>query len=113
MFSARALYLHLPRDQEEMKMKVADFEANIQVMAPSTNSQYYYNHKSFHSLNVQAVCDCRGLFLDAECRWSGSVHDAKVFANFRINKKLQKFSVAKNLPTYFAWHESCSKLHSW
>ena len=57
-------YLHLPRDPEEMKMKVADFEAkfgivqpfgaidgtHIPIMIPSTNSQDYYNHKSFHSL---------------------------------------------------------------
>ena len=71
-------YLHLPRDQEEMKMKVAEFEAkfgmvqafgaidgtHVPIMAQSTNSQDYYNYKSFHSLNVQAVCDYRGLFWD-------------------------------------------------
>ena len=39
----------------------------IQIIAPSTNSQDYYNYKSFHSFHVQAVCDNCGLFLDVEC----------------------------------------------
>ena len=92
-------YLHLPRDQEEMKMKAAEFEAkfgmvqafgaidgtHIPIMAPSANLKHYYNYKSFHSLNVQAVCGYHGLFLDVVCRWLGSVHDAKVFANSGIN----------------------------
>ena len=95
-------YLHLHCDQEEMKMKVVEFEAEFgmvqafgsidgthsPIMAPSTNSQDYYNYKSFHSLNVQAVCDYCGLFLDVECRWPGSMHDAKMFANSGIKRKL-------------------------
>ena len=43
----------------------------------------------FFLLNVQAICDSRGLFMDVDCRWPGSVHDAKVFANSSINSKLQ------------------------
>ena len=73
-------YLH-PHCDQEMKMKVAKFEANfgtvqafgtiygtqIPIMASSGNSQHYCNYKSFHSLNVQAVGGYRGLFLDVEC----------------------------------------------
>ena len=102
-------YLHLPRDQEDMKMKVAEFEAkfgivqafgatdgtHVPIMAPSTNSQDYYNYKSFHSLDVQAICDYRGLYLDVECRWPGSVHDAKMFTNSSINRKLQNSQLPK------------------
>ena len=98
-------YLHLLRDQEERKMKVAEFEAkfgmfqafgvidgtHIPIMSPSINSQDYQNYKPFHSFNIQGVCDYRGLFLDVECRWLGSVHDAKMFATFRINRKLQNY----------------------
>ena len=83
-------------------MKVVEFEAEFgmvqafgsidgthsPIMAPSTNSQDYYNYKSFHSLNVQAVCDYCGLFLAVECRWPGSMHDAKMFANSGIKRKL-------------------------
>ena len=84
-------------------MKVAEFEANfgivqafvsingthIPIMVPSTNSQDCYNYKSFDSFNVQAVCDYRGLFVDVQCRWLGSVHDAKMFANSGINTKFK------------------------
>ena len=40
-------------------------------------------------MNVQAVCDSKGYFLDVECMWPGSVYDAKVFTNSGINKKLR------------------------
>ena len=77
-------------------MKVSEFEAKFgmvqafdaidgthsPIMAPSTNSQNYY------SLNVQAVCDYCGVFLDVQCRWPGSMHDAKMFANSGIKRKL-------------------------
>ena len=42
----------------------------------------------FHSINVQAVCDSKGRFVDINCRWPGSVHDAKVFANSHIRSSL-------------------------
>ena len=46
---------------------------------------------------MQAVCDYKGIFLDVECRWPGSVHDAKVFANSSISNKLRN----GNLPGIF------------
>ena len=89
-------YLHLPRDHEEMKMKVAQFEAKFgMVQTFGANAPDYYNYKSFHSLNVQVVCDYRGLFLNVECRWPGSVHDAKMFANSGIYRKLQNSQLPK------------------
>ena len=97
-------YVYLPKNIDEMRMKVAEFECkfgmqqafgcidgtHIPIICPSNNSQDYYKYKGFHSLNVQAVCDYRGTFMDVECRWPGSVHDAKVFANSSINDKLRK-----------------------
>ena len=108
-------------------MKVAEFEAkfgmvqafgaidgtHIPIMAPPTNSQDYYNYKSFHPLNVKAVWDYHDLFLDVECRWSQSVHDAKMFANSGINRNLQNSQLPKAYQSIFAWHESSSKLHYW
>ena len=96
-------YIHLPQDENEMRKKVAEFESkfgmqqafgcidgtHIPIISPSDNAQDYYCYKGFHSLNVQAVCDYKGTFMDVECRWPGSVHDAKVFANSSVNDKLR------------------------
>ena len=64
---------------------------HIPIICPSDNPQDYYCYKGFHSLKVQAVCDFKGTFnvMDVDCRWPGSVHDAKVFANPSINEKLR------------------------
>ena len=96
-------YLHLPEDEESMREKVAEFEAkfgmtqafgcidgtHIPIQCPSENSQDLFCYKQFFSLSVQAVCDYKGSFMDVECKWPGSVHDAKVFANSSINAKLR------------------------
>ena len=95
----------------EMRKKVAEFEVkyglvqafgcidgtHIPIKRPTINSQDYFSYKMYFSLNVQAVCDYRGQFMDVDCRWPGSVHDAKVFANSSINKKLRE----NNLPVTY------------
>ena len=100
-------YLKLPKDKNEMQRKIAEFEVmfgmfqafgcidgtHIPILRPEDNSQDYFCYKMFFSLNVQAICDSRGLFMDVDCRWPGCVHDAKVFANSRVNEKLQNGSL--------------------
>ena len=104
-------YIHLPRTQEEMKIKVAEFESkfgmvqafgcvdgtHIPIRRPYVDSQDYFNYKQYFSVNVQAVCDAQGKFMDVDCRWPGCVHDAKVFANSQINNALK----SGNLPGTF------------
>ena len=43
-----------------------------------------------YTLNVQGICDYQGRFIDVDCRWPGSVHDAKVFSNSNINYLFQE-----------------------
>ena len=95
-------YLHLPRNKDEMRQKAAEFElrfgmiqaigcidgTHVAIKRPQDNSQDFFNYKQFFSLNIQAVCDSNGSFMDVECKWPGSVHDAKVFANSSICKNL-------------------------
>ena len=69
----------------------------IPIACPFEHSHDYFCYKQFHSLNVQAVCDYKGAFMDLECKWPGSVHDAKVFANSSICKRLH----SSDLPTIF------------
>ena len=40
---------------------------HVPLLRPFENSQDYYCYKSFFSLNIQAVCDYRGYFMDVEC----------------------------------------------
>ena len=96
-------YIFLPRNEDEMRRRVAEFEAkygiiqaygcidgtHIPILRPVVDSQNYYCYKGFFSLNAQAICDYRGQFMDVECRWPGSVHDAKVFANSSVNKAMR------------------------
>ena len=44
-------------------------------------------YKMKYSLNCQAICNEKGLFVDVEVRWPGSVHDARIYGNCGINKK--------------------------
>ena len=56
------------------------------IKRPIENLQDYYNYKKILLLKCsKAVCDSRGRFIDTECKWPGSVHDAKVFANLAVN----------------------------
>ena len=94
--------MYLPRSTDEMREKAAEFEAkfgmpqafgcidgtHMRIKRPICNSQEYLNYKQFFSLSVQAVCDFQGHFMDIDCRWPGSVHNAKIFANSSLNKKL-------------------------
>ena len=62
---------------------------HIPIKCPRENSQDFFCYKQFHSLNRQAVWDYKGIFMDVECRWPGSVYDSKVFASSSINKMLR------------------------
>ena len=87
-------FLHLPRSENGMRKIASEFElkfdgTHIYRKRPIENSQDYHNQKKLFSSNVQAVCDSRGRFMDVECKWPGSVHDANVFANLAISKNLR------------------------
>ena len=96
-------YIHLPKAEDEMRAKVAEFETkfgmvqafgsihgtHISIRRPVVDSRDYFNYKHFFSLSVQAVCDFKGYFMDLECRWPGSIYDAKVFSNSFVMNKLQ------------------------
>ena len=75
-------YTRLPKTREGMRERVSEFEAkfvmiqafgcidstHIPIKCPLEKSQDYFCYKSYYLLNVQAVCDCKGMFMDVECR---------------------------------------------
>ena len=104
-------YLVLPKNEKDMRKVVSGFElkfgqlqafgcidgTHVEIKRPIENAQDFFNYKQFFSFTVQAVCDSSGRFMDVECKWPGSVHDAKVFANSKINENLQ----TGNIPNTF------------
>ena len=113
-------YIYLPKNDEEMRKKVSEFElkfgmiqafgcidgTHVRIKSPQSNAQDYFNYKQFYSLNIQAVCDSKGLFMDVDCRWPGSVHDAKVFASSAINSKLQHGELPQTFFTALPGYEA-------
>ena len=92
-----------PNSQDEMLSKISEFEAKLGMTqafrcidgihvpwkAPTLNAQDYYNYKRFYSLNVQGIWDHKDYFMDVDCRWPGSCHNVKVYANSSKNRKMQ------------------------
>ena len=64
-------------------------------MEPGENSTNYINRKGRSSLNIQAVAHHKYCFIDVSLKWSGCVHDTRVFSNSSINRKLRNSSISK------------------
>jgi hypothetical protein len=93
-------YIKLPKTSDDLKQLTTRFYqahgfpqcmgaidgTHIGIAKPKENATAYINKCSNYSLNVQAICDYRYCFLDVVIRWPGSVHDARMFANSRINQ---------------------------
>ena len=100
--------IKFPTTEADLKELISNFESkfdfpmvigcvdgtHIPIKQPQENAGEYFCYKMKYSLNVHAICDHRGHFIDVDCSWPGSVHDAKVFANTRINHILRE----KQLP---------------
>ena len=61
---------------------------HIQIKRPTENSQDFFCYKLKHSLNVMAIYENNGKFIDVKIKWRGSVQDAWVFSNSHVKKGL-------------------------
>lgn len=63
---------------------------HFRIQAPSQNEPAFVNRKSFHSKNVQAICDNTGRFTNIVARWPGSTHDSHVFRMSGIRQTIEE-----------------------
>ena len=59
--------------------------SHIPIIAPPVNAKDYYNRKGFQSILLQGVVDHQCKFMDVYIGWPGSVHDARVLANYKFS----------------------------
>lgn len=62
---------------------------HVGILAPSEFEHVYVNRKSFHSYNVQCVCDHNGAFTHINTKWPGSAHDSRIFRESALNNHLE------------------------
>ena len=79
--------------------------SHISVTPPSMNHTDYYNRKGFYSMIVQAVVDHNYLFRNICVGWPGSVHDARVFANSLLYRKVTNGQLLQGSTLRFGSHE--------
>ena len=115
-------YLVLPKNEEDMRKVVSGFElkfgllqafgcidgTHVEIKRPIENAQDFFNYKQFFSFTVQTVYDSSGRFMDIECKWPGSVHDAKLFANSKINENLQTGNIPDTALTVLPGYDAIS-----
>ncbi|XP_058490332.1 putative nuclease HARBI1 [Solea solea] len=62
----------------------------IPITAPTQNEGDYVNRKSFHSINVQIICDATSLITNVEAKWPGSVHDSRIYRECSLSNRFAR-----------------------
>ncbi|XP_065437712.1 uncharacterized protein LOC101931329 isoform X1 [Chrysemys picta bellii] len=63
---------------------------HIPILGPDHQASQYINRKGYFSMVLQALVDHRGRFTNINVGWPGKVHDACVFRNSGLFRRLQE-----------------------
>ncbi|XP_049429901.1 putative nuclease HARBI1 [Epinephelus fuscoguttatus] len=64
---------------------------HIRIKSPSgAHEADFVNRKSFHSINVQMVCNADYLISNVVAKWPGSVHDSRIFQSSAVYRRLSQ-----------------------
>ncbi|KAK0141461.1 putative nuclease HARBI1 [Merluccius polli] len=80
---------------------------HVPITAPSENEGDYVNRKSFHSINVQIICDAACIITNVEAKWPGSVHDSRIYRECRLSNR---FARAKEAKALYKMHSNVSSI---
>ena len=58
---------------------------HIPIIAPHQDEFAFVNHKKFHSINIQGICDAHLVFLDIVAKWPGSSHKSFLLQASQVN----------------------------
>ncbi|XP_030000119.1 putative nuclease HARBI1 [Sphaeramia orbicularis] len=62
---------------------------HVQLVPPADTKHVYRNRKHTHSLNVQCVCDAKGIITNIVAKYPGSVHNSYILRNSALFSKLR------------------------
>uniref|UniRef100_A0A8C3T5Y6 DDE Tnp4 domain-containing protein n=1 Tax=Chelydra serpentina TaxID=8475 RepID=A0A8C3T5Y6_CHESE len=63
---------------------------HIPILGPEHQGSQYINRKGYFSMVLQALVDHKGCFTNINVGWPGKVHDARVFKNSGLFRRLQQ-----------------------
>ncbi|KAB0790811.1 hypothetical protein PPYR_00025 [Photinus pyralis] len=62
---------------------------HISITAPKEHPEAYVNRKGIHSIQLQGVCDEKGMFIHCYAGYPGAVHDQRVFMKSEVAEYLK------------------------
>ncbi|KAG6932119.1 hypothetical protein G0U57_000249, partial [Chelydra serpentina] len=63
---------------------------HIPILGLDHQGSQYINHKGYFTMVLQALMDHKGCFTNINVGWPGKVHDARVFRNSGLFRRLQE-----------------------
>ena len=118
-------YIRLPKNEKDVKFAAEKFEerhgfpqcidaidgTHIFIKRPDANPADVLNRKNRYSFNIQATCDYNYCFTDVVVKWPGSVHDARIFVNSKINEILRTGGIP-SCPKHCRRGRACTSLYT-